>query len=178
VDTLGNGHTVAIRNGSYISTAENLNKIPKVIRFTVYNPTTAKATFQVYYSKNNGSRWFEADYPGYLEVPAGATATGSVTTVPTNVPVMLRIKQITGSSTDYCFLDNVEVGYESTWEPEYILGDVDDDGEVAISDVSVLVDYLLGLPDVSINMLAADVDEDGAIEVSDLSVLIDMILNK
>ena len=173
VDTVGNGHTVAMRNGSYISTAENLNKIPKVIRFTVYNPTTAKATFQVYYSKNNGSRWFEADYPGYLEVPAGATATGSVTTVPTSVPVMLRIKQITGSSTDYCFLDNVEVGYESTWEPEFTLGDVNEDNSIDIDDVTLIIASVLNGS--SYNP-AADMNEDGVVDIDDVTALINIVL--
>ncbi len=57
----------------------------------------------------------------------------------------------------------------------FILGDVDNDGEVGISDVSALTDYLLGAGN-EINMLAADVDEDGEIGISDVSVLIDMLL--
>jgi len=173
VDTVGGGHTVAMKNGSYISTVENLNKIPKVVRFTVYNPTTAKAVFQVYYSKTNGSRWLEADYPGYLEVPAGATATASVTTVPTNVPIMLRVKQTMGSSTDYCYLDNLEVGYESTWEPEFTLGDVNDDGNIDIEDITALINIVLNGGDFN---PAGDMTQDEVLDIEDITALINNVL--
>ena len=177
VDTaqVGSGHVVAMKSGGYFNTAENLNKIPQVVRFKIFNPSSAGVYVTPQYSVNNGQRWKSLDtYPYEFYVAAGGMANATITSLPTNQPIMFRLKA-SGSS---CFIDDIEICYENTWEPEYILGDVDDDGEVAISDVSVLVDYLLGLPDVSINMLAADVDEDGAIEVSDLSVLIDMILNK
>ena len=59
----------------------------------------------------------------------------------------------------------------------FILGDVDNDGEVSISDVTVLIDYLLsGSGD--INMDAADVDCDGSISIADVAALIDMLLNR
>ena len=178
VDTaqVDNGHSVAMKNGSYLNTAENLNKIPVVVRFTVTNPTDAKAVFYVYYSKNDGGRWYEADYPGYLEVPAGSTATAAVNTLPTNVPIMLRIKQTMGSSTDYCFLDNIEICYENTWEPEFVIGDVNDDGVTTIKDVTALIDYLLG-GDVAINELAADVSGDSQITIKDVTALIDLLLS-
>ena len=59
--------------------------------------------------------------------------------------------------------------------PPFTLGDVDDDGEVGIADVSALTDYLLGAGN-EINMLGADVDEDGEVTIADVSVLIDMLL--
>ena len=100
----------------------------------------------------------------------------TITTLPTDKPIMLRLQQTSGSSSEYIFIDDIEICYENTWTPEYILGDVDDDGEVGISDVSALVDYLLGNP-VDVNLLAADVDGDGSIEIADLSALIDILLN-
>ena len=177
VDTaqVDNGHSVAMKNGSYLNTVENLNKIPVVVRFTVTNPTDAKAVFYVYYSKNNGSRWYEAEYPGYLEVPAGATASAAVNTLPTNEPIMLRIKQTMGSSTDYCFLDNIEICYENTWEPEYTPGDVNGDGKISIGDIAALIDYLLDNNTV-IDVLAADVNESGDISIADVAALIDKLL--
>ena len=59
-------------------------------------------------------------------------------------------------------------------EVEFILGDVDRDGEVGISDVSTLIDILLN------NSPApgqADCDLDGEIGISDVSALIDYLLN-
>ena len=55
-------------------------------------------------------------------------------------------------------------------------GDVDGDGEVAISDVSVLIDYLLTGNASSINIQAADCDNDGEVAISDVSLLIDYLL--
>ena len=60
--------------------------------------------------------------------------------------------------------------------PAYILGDVDMDGKVGISDVSALVDYILSGDVAPFNVLAADVDQNGTIGISDASILIDMIL--
>ncbi len=57
-----------------------------------------------------------------------------------------------------------------------IPGDVDGDGEVSISDVSVLVDYLLQGDQVQINLDNADVDGDGEVTISDVSALIDELL--
>jgi hypothetical protein len=170
------GHTVAFTNGSYISTVENLTEIPQVVRYTVYNPTDANAIFYVYYSKDNGSKWLEADYPGYVSVPAGSKATATVTTLPTNVPIMLRIKQTSGSTSQPCYLDDVVMYYEGPEVPDFLLGDVNNDGQVSISDVTTLIDYLLG-GDVEINMEAADVKTDGSVSIGDATTLIDMLLS-
>ena len=76
-------------------------------------------------------------------------------------------------------------GTESAWSNKetvtlvgggtVMLGDVDDDGEIGISDVSALVDYLLDTSN-TINLANADVDEDGEIGISDVSALVDMLL--
>ena len=58
--------------------------------------------------------------------------------------------------------------------PEFILGDVDDSGDVSIDDVTTLIDYLLsGIP---INQQAADVDRSGDVSIDDVTTLIDMLL--
>ena len=181
VDTaqVGNGHVVAMRNGSYLNTVENLNKIPAVVRFKIYNPTSTGVTFTPQYSKDNGSRWRGLDeYPYDFYVAAGSTAIASITTLPTNVPIMLRLRQTTGSSTEYCFIDDIEVCYESTWEPEgpeFTPGDVNDDGIVNITDVTTLIDYLLG-NSLTINEAAADISGDGLINISDVTTIIDFLL--
>ena len=185
VDTaqVGNGHVVAMRNGSYLNTAENMNKIPKIVRFTIYNPTSTGVTFTPQYSVNNGSRWRGLDeYPYDFYVAAGATATVAITSLPTNQPIMLRLKQSGGSSSEYCFIDNIEVGYENTWEPEpeepeYILGDVNGDGEVSIKDVTDLIDYLLGTEVQDFVFEAADVSGDHEISIKDVTDLIDILLS-
>ena len=179
VDTanVGQGHVVAMRNGSYFNTVDNLNKIPKVVRFTVYNPTSTGVMISPQYSKDNGKRWRSLDeYPYDYYAAAGATVTATITSLPTNVPIMLRIKQSSGSSTEYCYIDNIEVCYEETWTPEILMGDVDDDGRIGISDVVAIIDYLINNDETLLNLDAADVDGDGRISIADVTVVIDMLL--
>ena len=118
------------------------------------------------------------EYPYDFYAAAGATITASITTLPTDVPIMLRIK-CAGSSTEYCYIDDIEVCYENTWEPEvpeFEPGDVDNNGIVNIDDVTTLIDYLLGTTPSEFNELAADVDGDGKINIDDVTTLIDILL--
>ena len=58
----------------------------------------------------------------------------------------------------------------------YILGDVNGDNSVNISDVTALIDYLL-TRHTSIVLDNADVDDSGNIRISDVTALIDKLLN-
>ncbi len=60
----------------------------------------------------------------------------------------------------------------------FILGDVNEDGEMSIADVTALIDHLLGTAVSPFNAAAADVDSDGEISVADVSVLIDLIMEQ
>ena len=58
----------------------------------------------------------------------------------------------------------------------FILGDADADGSVTISDVTVIIDYLLSGDGSMINVTNADVDGDDCITIMDVTALIDMLL--
>ena len=60
--------------------------------------------------------------------------------------------------------------------PVVLIGDVNNDGEVNISDATVLIDYILGSEVDTINMENADMNQDGSISISDVTLLIDFIL--
>ncbi len=62
-------------------------------------------------------------------------------------------------------------------EPDVLLGDVDGDGIVAISDVTALIDYLLGGTMTPIVEKNADIDGNEEINVSDITALIDYLLS-
>ena len=64
-----------------------------------------------------------------------------------------------------------------TKRPAFTRGDVNDDLDITIVDVSYLIDYLLSSNVSGINMSGADCDLDGDVSVSDVSVLIDYLLN-
>ena len=175
VDTaqVAQGHAVAMRKSSYFNTAENLNKIPQVVRFKVYNPTSTAVEITPKYSTNNGSSWKELNtYPYSIYVSAGSTAEATFSTFPTNVPIMLRMQQTMGSSSEYCFIDDIEICYENTWEPEYLLGDVNDDGLLNITDVTLLIAIVINDGEY---LAAADINGDGELNVTDVTLLISML---
>ena len=61
-------------------------------------------------------------------------------------------------------------------EPSFLRGDVDCNGFVGISDVTTLIDYILGANPSPFNSQAADVDENDNIDIADVTGLIDMLL--
>ena len=61
-------------------------------------------------------------------------------------------------------------------EPSFIRGDVNGDGSVTVSDVTTLIDYLLGMNPQPINVAAVDCNQDNTESISDVTVLIDYLL--
>ena len=60
-----------------------------------------------------------------------------------------------------------------TWS-EILVGDVNGDGKVNVSDVSALINMIMGLT--AMDQSAADVNGDGKVNVSDVTALINVIL--
>jgi len=58
----------------------------------------------------------------------------------------------------------------------YLFGDVNGDGNVNISDVTTLIDYLLSGNSTVINTVNADMDGDGIVNIADVTELIDELL--
>ncbi len=57
-----------------------------------------------------------------------------------------------------------------------IRGDLDQDGLVAIRDLTLLIDYLLSNDSTGLDLNAADCNESGSIEINDVTALIDYLL--
>lgn len=70
---------------------------------------------------------------------------------------------------DYFALDNIKI------EPKATRGDANGDNNVDISDVTALIDYLLG-GNGNINATGADSNKDGDVDISDVTALIDYLL--
>ena len=60
-------------------------------------------------------------------------------------------------------------------EPVFTPGDVNDDGHLNISDITVLIDYMLN-NDTPLNFAAADMNNDGGVNIADVTALIDLLL--
>ena len=79
---------------------------------------------------------------------------------------------------DYAHIDGgpSNPGYFSE-KSAFIRGDVDNDGQVKISDVAALINYLLSGDASHINLQAADCDQNGEIKISDVTALINYLLS-
>ena len=55
-------------------------------------------------------------------------------------------------------------------------GDVNDDGYVNVTDVTLVVDHILGKSDDNFIIENADINSDGTISVADVTALVDLIL--
>ena len=85
---------------------------------------------------------------------------------------------IIGKNGDQVVLYPTEfVQYIEPPTPTYLRGDVNDSGEVTISDATALIDYLLGGNATDINLDAADCNQDGSVSVGDVTALIDYLLS-
>lgn len=61
-------------------------------------------------------------------------------------------------------------------KPNIVQGDADGDGQVTVTDVTALIDYLLTDGSGNINLEGADFNQDDTIDVSDITAIIDYIL--
>jgi hypothetical protein len=79
----------------------------------------------------------------------------------------------------YQFLPKVTFTYkEGTPVPEVIRGDVNNDNQVNIGDVTALINYLLSKNPAGINLDAADCNKDTQLTISDVTELISYLLSK
>lgn len=132
-------------------------------------------------------------YSGEIEPPTTlrATETGNET-FRTITGITNKYYVVNGLTENGTFLYKVKAlyndGTESDWSnveevtlfgssQPAMLGDVNNDGKVNISDVTALIDYLLGST-VDINTKNADLNGDTTINISDVTALIDAILTQ
>ena len=83
--------------------------------------------------------------------------------------------EVTTQTNKYQVQDVTET-YLPYLDVQSVPGDVNSDGSVNISDVTTLIDYLLGSVPEPFDVVAADVNGDGSINISDVTALIDLLL--
>lgn len=165
---------VAMKKPSQITSSAPLKIIPYMVNYQVFNPTNTEARFKFSYSVDGGATWV-APAEGTITIAAGAKGTAAVA-LPIDKPIMLRFNQTGGHAKQPCYLDDIKLYYKDMW-PEPVKGDVNNDGEVSISDVNVIIAVIQGNNTDSGTLGRADVNGDGEIGLSDINALIDMILS-
>ncbi|MBR5101534.1 MAG: dockerin type I repeat-containing protein [Muribaculaceae bacterium] len=83
----------------------------------------------------------------------------------------------TGSTTKSLSLSTLSFMLLTNDEPAGLLGDVDGDGTVGVTDVTVLINYILGDKVTVFIKENADINFDNDIDVVDVTGLINLILN-
>lgn len=163
--------------GGDIHTTVAVNEAVNTMSFNYYNPTSSAAVVRCYYSTNGGTTWTNAKtYSGttYLRVNAQSASEGEFQ-IGTTEPVLLKISLFSGSSSSYSYVDNVTVKYESHGDDDTLEGDVNADGTVDVSDVTSLINKVLGLA--SYDDAVCDINTDGDIDVSDVTALVNLVLS-
>ena len=120
------------------------------------NGTTYSQTQYVYPKKDSSGNYTWTTH----ELTFGTPATGTLTFTPGGKQVVwvITLKGIVGGA------------------PAILLGDVNEDGTITITDVTTTVDYVLGKSPMGFNFTNADVNQNGSIEVTDITLIVDIIL--
>lgn len=85
--------------------------------------------------------------------------------------IILSDKNYVDINVPYC-ISNLSIDNSAN------VGDVNNDGKITVTDVMLLVDYILELNTVPITDIVADVNGDGKVTVTDVQLLVDIILEK
>ena len=88
--------------------------------------------------------------------------------------VPMRSLELYMNDAEWSKFQNIE-GIDTGDEP-FLRGDVDGDGSVGISDVAILIDYLLTGDATNVSIDGANVNEDEFVDLSDVTLLIDYLL--
>ena len=137
------------------------------IEFTVTateNLTFSPSGTAIYGLRDNGSTYWIGGFTGSGNYSA-ATVTYQANDMEKGT-YYVRVNRYGGSG-----------GYRITYNGPTKTGDVDGDGRITISDVTDLIDKLLGANNPSFAIDDADVDGDGRLTIGDVTDLIDFLLS-
>lgn len=143
----------------------------------VFNTTTTDAKLTLSYSTDGGQTWQSAKSSvGEASIIINKKSTGTPTwmlTTSKNTPTRYRFQQIAGNKNSPIYVDDIIIYYTDKGS-DLLQGDVNRDGKVNVSDVSTLINMILGMTEM--DQEAADVNGDGRVNVSDVTALINIIL--
>ncbi len=108
---------------------------------------------------------------------------GDIATLQYTVSADLETGTYEGELTNAIFScihsDNtITTNHPFTISVRHMLGDVNHDGFINIYDVTLMIDYILGLDTTNFHVAEADINNDSYINIYDVTMIIDIILNK
>ena len=163
-------NSVMMKKPSTLFTTQALNHNFFMAQATFFNPATPASKYTLEYSTDGGETWqkaktiFGADVE---EVPEKNTRIARwLLDLKSSQPALFRIAMI-GGGTASTYMDDFVLYYNDA-----VLGDVNTDGVVNITDVNVVINLILTGNELSI----ADVNGDGVINIADVNFIIGRIL--
>lgn len=166
-DACDGTYSVAMKKPSAITTAEPITINPFMISVYFFNPTSTTAKFKVQYSIDK-TEWEDL---GEVNVQTSAEGKASFKMPTLSEPAYFRVSQVGGSTTAKVYVDNISFSY---YKEAGVVGDINGDGTVDVSDVTALINKILGTSDYTDEV--CDINGDGEINVSDVTQLINQIL--
>ena len=142
----------------------------------VFNTTSTDAKLTLSYSVDGGNTWKVANSAtGASSIVISKNSTAKplwLISASKRKPTRYRIQQIAGNKNNPIYIDDIALYYTAVGSPDE--GDVNGDGKVNVSDVTALINMILGV--IPKDMERADVNGDGKINVSDVTALVNIIL--
>ena len=148
------------------------------------NAVADVAKIALYYSIDDGKTWKAINSTSgsaQHSIPAGTkTKVRWDVSFDNTQAVLYRVAMLGGNRNNPCYLDNFTIFYSGEPGPPANIkpGDLNGDDNVDVSDVSLLIDVVLGKTVQLAEGASADLNNDGNIDVSDVSLLIDVVLGK
>lgn len=135
---VGNGtKAIAILAKGDIHTTTAIEHQFNTIRFNFINPTSKTAIVRAYYSVDNGVTWLLAspfDGQQFFRVPSGESAEGEFRIgLSAKQKTLFKIYEFSGSTTDYCYIDDVVISYDDDGGGSGVAGVAADAGRLTVS---------------------------------------------
>ena len=112
---------------------------------------------------------------GWSLTGAGLTGVSAESTYTSYAEAVSQVRTYLGER--FTYLDNKFAALANGMSANVLPGDANDDGMVSITDVTYMVDYILGNGTDKFNLKNADVNEDKKIDVTDVTRIVDIILS-
>lgn len=165
------------------SLTEPMGKMTNLGNGTYVDTLTISAPIYFVFADGNPDIW-NGDWDVFNSTYRyGPTSTTTITTGTTYTTAKRNNNAsyyFTGDGSDYLFTFDADAFTFKLEvienQPAIIPGDVNDDGLVNVTDVSLLINYVMGST-LTINVVNADVNPDNDINVSDITMLINMIMS-
>ena len=177
-NTLCNGaKAIAMKKPSTATMTSDVAYDTYMVTFDFYNPTNINVNLQLLMSTDQGQTWVaQPNVIGNTTVVAGLnTKTTLYYPINVQVPARYRVACTTGSTSLAGYLDDFTIYHNGALSPVVVIpGDVNGDGEVTATDVTLLYNILLS--DDWSGAIYADQDGDGHITSSDVTSVYNILL--